>query len=451
MAELAKKVKDPRILFWTPDDLNPTEQDRLLDFAAYRELVKEYNQKDSQDAKEVMNWVADRLQNEIGSIDKIVTDSYARGQIAAADHGHLNFTCEGELPAILEPLVGQVLDAVYASATIDFSSPRPRSTTPRRSRSSTASSTRARSPRNTKPTKDTSAADNYGYALGIMKKTGPRSSTPSGSVFVEDIEEWIEAQIGEAGGSIPVPSLYKNFTGIGGPKGKNYGLSRRMIDIYLLSLVRQGKLRVLLSGKATATAEYIDYSNLEDVAFNAALLGGMAKVQRLKAPEGWAVLAPYAAMLLEDESVKTIQKDADIQKAVMRLLEFHAAKKPDVTALADRLKDLFDEIRQPNPAAETLADWKAFFESRDRQVGADRSPAERPGQRLRLQGVRGERSQADRGGRPGDPQADLGAGRRLRRARPGGPGRLSLRQTPGFARGRAGGTGGQDQGPGRRP
>src|SRR5262249_48755425 len=96
---------------------------------------------------------------------------------------------------------------------------------------------------------------------------------------------------------------------------------------------------------------------------NAALLGGMAKVQRLKAPEGWAVLAPYAAVLLDDEPIKTVQQDADIQKAVMRLLELHTARRPEVATLADRLKDLFDEVRQANPVAETLADWKAFFEA----------------------------------------------------------------------------------------
>jgi hypothetical protein len=47
----------------------------------------------------------------------------------------------------------------------------------------------------------------------------------------------------------------------------------------------------------------------------------------------------------------------------MRLLEFHASQKAAVTSLAERLKDLFDEIRLANPVAETLADWKAFFEA----------------------------------------------------------------------------------------
>jgi hypothetical protein len=360
VAELAKRVKDPRVLFWTPDTLNQSEQDRLLDFAAYRDLVGEYNNKDSQDAKDVMNWVAGRLRNEIGSIYKIVPDSYSRGRIAATDHGQMNFTCEGELAAILEPLVGQLLDSTYSSATIDFSSA-PASFDDAEAIKVMNGIVRAGEITKGKVTKETSAAENYGYALGIMKKTGTKKLDTEGCVFVEDIEGWIEAQIGEGGGTIPVQSLYKNFTGIGGPDGKNYGLSRRMIDVYLLTLVRQAKLRISLSGKVAAAVEFLDYSNLEEITFNAALLNAMAKVQRLKAPEGWTVLAPYAAVLLSDETVKLVQQDAEINGAVKRLFQFHADQKTALTKLADRLGELFTDIRMANPSSETMADWKAFF------------------------------------------------------------------------------------------
>jgi hypothetical protein len=42
VVEFAEKVGDPRPLFWTPSQLTSHEQDRLLDFAAYRELVKDF-------------------------------------------------------------------------------------------------------------------------------------------------------------------------------------------------------------------------------------------------------------------------------------------------------------------------------------------------------------------------------------------------------------------------
>src|ERR1019366_6398004 len=147
----------------------------------------------------------------------------------------------------------------------------------------------------------------YGYALGIMKKDGTKRLNPKGNEFVENLDKWIEAQASQGNQYISVETICKNFTGLSGPNGKNYGLSRRMIDIYLLCLVREGKLRILMSGKGGAT-DAIDYTNIADQTFNAALLNAMDKVQRLRAPEGWPVLAPFAAILLDDEALKTIQK-----------------------------------------------------------------------------------------------------------------------------------------------
>ncbi len=363
VADLARSVRDRRILFWSPAQLTAQEKDRLLDFAAYRELVKDHQHKDTEDAREVIQWVANRLRDEVGSIVKIVADSYARGQISAADHSSLSFNCQGELLAVLTPCVGQVLDAVYESSKIEFDAP--------------ASFDDAEAikvingivktgdiPKGTKPNQFTSAADNYGYALGIMKKDGTRRLNTRGNAFVQDLDEWIETQTGQGNRQISMETVCKNFTGLGGPNDKNYGLSRRIIDIYLLCLVREGKLRILLSGKGAAGAEYIDYTNIADLTFNAALLNAMTKVQRLKAPEGWPVLAPYAAVLLDDESLKTIQKDGDIATALDRLRKWREQQKPEVEALIERLDALQGDIGQPNPAADCLCSWKTFLSAR---------------------------------------------------------------------------------------
>jgi hypothetical protein len=72
-----------------------------------------------------VQWVANRLRDEIGGIAKIVTDSYGRGQISAADHSSMSFNCQGELLAILTPLVGHVLDGVYVSKEVEFDAPAP--------------------------------------------------------------------------------------------------------------------------------------------------------------------------------------------------------------------------------------------------------------------------------------------------------------------------------------
>ena len=90
----------------------------------------------------------------------------------------------------------------------------------------------------------------------------------------------------------------------------------------------------------------------------------MTKVQRLKAPEGWPVLAPYAAILLDDESLKTIQKDGDITTALDRLRKWREQRKPEVEALIERLDALMADIGQPNPVADCLSSWKAFLSAK---------------------------------------------------------------------------------------
>ena len=197
-----------------------------------------------------------------------------------------------------------------------------------------------------------------------MQKDGTKRLKTTGNEFVEDLDEWIETQTSQGNRQISVESVCKNFTGLGGPNDKNYGLSRRMIDIYLLCLVREGKLRIVLSGKGAATAEYIDYTNVADLTFNAALLNSMTKVQRLKAPEGWPVLAPYAAILLDDESLKSIQKDGDIAAALDRLRKWREQRNPEVVALIERLDALMSDIGKTNPVTDCLQSWKAFVSAK---------------------------------------------------------------------------------------
>ena len=362
VTELAKKVGDPRTLFWTPAQLTAQERDRLLDFAAYRELVKDYQSKDTEDAKEVVQWVANRLRDEIGSIAKIVTDSFGRGQISATDHSSMSFNSPGELLSILTPLVGHVLDGVYASKSLQFDAPAPFNDAEAIKVINGVVKT-GDIPKGTKPNQFTSAADNYGYALGIMKKDGTKQLNTKSNEFVEDLDEWIETQATQGNQSISVETVCNNFTGLGGPNDKNYGLSRRMLDVYLLCLVREGKLRILLSGKAAAV-DALDYTNVADQTFNAALLNSMAKIQRLKAPEGWPVLAPFAALLLDDESLKTIQKDSDITTALDRLKKWREQRRPEVETLIDHLDTLMADIGQANPVADTLGSWQKFLSAK---------------------------------------------------------------------------------------
>lgn len=358
---LAKDKADPRVLFWTPDALTPTEQSLLIDFTAYRTMVAEAIGKETEQAKIILDWVQGRLASQMGTIYRIVQESFARGRISALDHSQLPFHVQGELTSILTSLVGQVLDSTYTSRDIEIDF------------QVAFNDTNAINvingivkagefPRGVRPTKEVSASQNYGFALGIMRRPNDHKLDLRDCRYTTELMNWIEDKLGNSGESMHVSTIYKNFMGIGGPNGVNYGLSKRMVQMYLLCLVRDGKLRVTLSGR-NIPAEAIDYSNIVSLDFKVAVLDAFDQIQRLKPPEGWEVLAPFAAILLEDEAIKTVREDADIQKAVQRVLEYKKESLDSFRKFHHGLVDLFQEWELPFKAANRLAEWEQFLGS----------------------------------------------------------------------------------------
>ncbi len=361
LEKLAKDKGDTRVLYWSPDKLTPAEESLLLDFAAYRSMVAEAMGKDSDKAKLILDWVQGRLKAQMGTIYRIVPDSYGRGQITATDHSQMAFLSQGELSAILTPLVGQVLDSTYACKDIVFDTQAPFNDL-NAINVINGIVKAGEFPRGVKPGKEVSASWNYGFSLGIMRKPNDLKLDTHDCRYTKEMLEWIEDKIGSSGVSLAATTLYKNFTGIGGPGGVNYGLSKRMIQLYLLCLVREGRLRITLSGK-NLPAEAIDYSNITTIDFKTATLDAFDQIQRLKPPEGWEVLAPFAAVFLNDESLKSVHEDADIQIAVQRILEFKKDALEPFRKLNKGIKDLFEEIGKPFTMAERMSAWERFLAS----------------------------------------------------------------------------------------
>ena len=147
--------------------------------------------------------------------------------------------------------------------------------------------------------------------------------------------------------------------GVGGPQGKHFGLSKRMVQLYLLCLVQTGKLRISLSGK-NMPVEMIDYTNITSIDFRTAILDAFDQVWRLKPPEGWDTLRPFAAVLLKDENIKKAQDDAVIQGAIQRLLSEWPQMQIQAKTLRQDVKDLMAELEIENPFDGILAKWEAF-------------------------------------------------------------------------------------------
>lgn len=359
--QLVEGKKDGRVLFWSPDALTQAEQSLLADFTAYRTLVGDFRNRDTEEARVVLNWVQERLRDQMGTIYRIVPDSYGRGRLTTLDHSRMSFEVQGELPAILAPLVQQVLDTVYESKELAFTAPAPFKDTNAINVINGIVKV-GEIPRGARPDKDISAAQNYGFDLRIMRRPNDKKLDISECPYTADMFAFIQEKLGDTSTAMPIVTLYKNFMGIGGPGGRNYGLSRRIVQLYLLCLVQQGKVRLSLTGRRVPV-EAIDYSNIATVDFKVAVLDAIEQIQLLKPPEGWETLAPFAALLLEDDSLREAKQEADIQDGVRRLLAYKKEQLPEIEKLRARLADLFAEIKQPNLFAERLAAWETFLAS----------------------------------------------------------------------------------------
>ena len=269
------------------------------------------------------------------------------------------FHVQGELAGILAPLVSQILDSTYASREIDitfnaiFNDVNTINVINGIVKNGEYS-------RGVKISKEVSASQNYGVDLGILRRGNDYKLDLHNCRWTREMMEWIEEKLGDGSTSMQAATIYKNFMGIGGPNGIHYGLSKRLVQMYLLCLVRDGRLRIALSGR-NLPVEAVDYSNIANVEFKVAVLDAFDQVQRLKPPEGWEVLAPFAAVLLQDDTVKSVREDADIQRSVQRLLD---AKKEALEAFKKfhhGLLDLFNEWERPFGAAERLLAWEKYL------------------------------------------------------------------------------------------
>ena len=363
MDHLTAIQTDARVLFWCPDEASASEKELVLDLAAYISLVKDYKDQDTQDARTVIDQVQSHIKADIGKFTKIVPDRYGRGRLCATDHTRLTLTMGGDLGAILEPAVDTVLDATYASRDLDLSSAPATFTDEEAIKVINGLVRSGEISKTAKVDKNVSAARNYAAYLGIAKREAERKLDTSNSPYVAEIFDWIKTKVKDTSMPVPVKSLYKNFMGVGGPGGKNYGLSRRLVDMFLLCMVREGRIRISIDLRHVEGG-FIDYSTIERIDFRKVTLQAMGSgnISLMEAPEGWEVLRPFAAVILGDPKIEQATKDAEIQDALRRTIETIQGWRQEVTGLEEGLEEVFTAIDQDNPIADRVQDWHAFVE-----------------------------------------------------------------------------------------
>lgn len=348
--KLLTRRNDQRILLWSPEDLTAQERDRLIDFAAYQKLVTDWQNKETEDALAVISWVNNALKTEMGPIAKIVENSYARGRIDALNNSAMPFKVVGELGAVLSPLVDRVLRSVYESKDIEFDPP----FIFRKEEGVKVINGIVRTgriPKGAKPNQDISAAQNFGYGLKIMRKGAAKELDASDNPHIKDIWQFIDDKLSDEGGSMKVEALYKNFMGIGGPK--DYGLTQRMVQIFALCLVQQGKIRISLGPKSGLPYQFLDYSNIAEIDFSVKVLDALGELQKMAKPENWEVLRPYAEKLL-NETIPSTHDDAIISGFRAKLKNLFGKGKEESARVVTKAQGLFDCLKAENPYAKEI-------------------------------------------------------------------------------------------------
>ena len=357
VTKLLARRKDPRVLIWTPDEFTSEERDRLLDFAAYRKLVADYQGKDTEDAVAVINWVSNSLQADMAKIAKVIENSYARGRIDTLHITQMEFRVAGGLASTLSPLVDHILDATYESKDIKFDAP----FTLRKEEGVKVINGIVKTgeiPKGVKPNQNISAAQNFGFGLKIMKKSAERQLDTADNPHAQALWSFIESHLADDSHPMKVETLYKNFMGIGGPK--DYGLTRRMVQIYLLCLVQQGKIRIHLSSKSGLTESFIDYSNIAAIEFSVKVLDAWTDVQKMAKPENWETLRPYASKLL-GEDISATHDDTKISEYRKKLRDLFALEKPDARRVVDKARSLFEALNATNPYEQEIQQIAQLF------------------------------------------------------------------------------------------
>jgi hypothetical protein len=341
--QLLNQRNDPRVLVWTPAELTTEERSRLIDFTAYRKLVSSWEGKDTEDAVAVVNWVANTLQTEIGKIVRIIDSSYGRGRVDSLQHTRLDFHVAGErLAPILEPLVDRVLTSSYVSRHITFDPP----FTFRNEEAVKVINGIVKTGeilRGSKPNQNISAAQNFGFGLNIIKRGAERTLDTSDNPFVQAIWQFIDSHLDDDNQPMKVETIYKNFMGLNGPDGKHYGLTRRIIQIYLICLVRQGRVRLAIGPRSGLAFSTVDYSNLAEIDFSARVLDSVNEIQKVTRPENWEVLQPYAEKLL-DQSLASAQDEAEITSYRKKIRELFVNGATEAQQVANIAKRLFSTL-----------------------------------------------------------------------------------------------------------
>ncbi|MBI5489032.1 MAG: hypothetical protein HY905_16985 [Deltaproteobacteria bacterium] len=271
---------DPRVCVWAPAEPDDGEKATLV--AALAHLVVANDNPNTGMGKDGRRgW-----HHEAHRAYQVLLAVHARG-VARTSRTALDIDTAGGVGAAIERMARKSMDTCYRSRSIDFG--------PRKFDSQGAVKLVNGIVKFGKAVSEGDqlwgAVENFAAPLEIVHPSDLRRLDASGSTFCQAIRKRIE---GRGGTPIDVKTVYNWFTGYDERDGtESPGLTRRMVDVYLLCLAQQGVIRI-----QDKKGAWIDRSTIAAIEFKPETLRGLSRLELPRAPDAWDVFSPYLEVLV---------------------------------------------------------------------------------------------------------------------------------------------------------
>ena len=340
-------IADPRVCVWAPAEPTAEEKATLAAVLAHLLVADEHkNTAFEKDARREFRKEAFRAHTVAQAI-------FARG-VARTSRTSLDISTVGGVRGAIESMASKAMDTCYKSRTIDFGN----------RKFDTLGAVKLinglvkRGQAVSEGDQLWSAVENFASPLGLVRPDNPRHLDPSKSPFYQEIRKRIEER---GGAGLEVKTVYNWFTGYDAKDGQeSAGLTRRMVDIYLLCLAQQGHIRI-----SDRRGGWIDRSTIGGIEFKPEHLRNLHRIDLPQALPDWQVFSPYLEVLLgrPDGSLGPKYDKAIAEDALAELWERAWVKRADVEQTLEALTDLFSTLgieKEGNPFDNLLHYWLEF-------------------------------------------------------------------------------------------
>ncbi len=200
-----------------------------------------------------------------------------------------------------------------------------------------------------------SAVENFAGPLKLVRAPHLDRLDPATSDAFKEIRAFAESK---AGHPVLMSVFYNQFTGWRPEDGaKSWGLTRRMVDIYLVAMAQMGVVRINLK-----KGELIDRNSLREFDFRPETLRSFETVELPKALLGWEQVAPFLEIMAGSSKGEFGPKyDQVTARRALDGLRSAWVSSDRLGSLLTRVSDLFGDLNQKDPYDELLQFWMEFF------------------------------------------------------------------------------------------